>query len=351
MVDGSPQLLWNPVSRSKVRHFMRDIESLSIRFPDVTERQLEQIFWRGIHQELRLHLISRSLDPERNTLKNLAKYATREENVREAFKRKQKVSQSQNFNNGKFANGGQGQKTQTANNRSAPQRQTGNNTGNDRGKKSNKGNTDRKQRECTDNISKEERDRLRAEGRCFNCKAIGHESRNCPDRQTAKGPTLNAGSVNFAGIETHAKAARETNLRVGAVGISVEEPAREGQRFQDHTEDAQAYLVKLFESYYGYEAGDDERFTVIDYGDSFELTDWQRPNKPYMIGHVDLKIWDTVFMKSSPLQTKFLSNDIPAHSQMKARLTNSIRPSTGYGYALRSRWIVAHGHGLRPRSA
>ncbi|KAJ7917253.1 hypothetical protein B0H13DRAFT_2322505 [Mycena leptocephala] len=80
---------------SKVRDFMRDIEALAIRFPDVTERQLKQIFWRGIHQDLRLHLIGKGLDPERNTLKKLSKYTARQESVQEAFNREQRLAANQ----------------------------------------------------------------------------------------------------------------------------------------------------------------------------------------------------------------------------------------------------------------
>ncbi|KAI0702529.1 hypothetical protein BC835DRAFT_1303441 [Cytidiella melzeri] len=62
-----------------VRDFLRDIEKLATRFSDVTDRQLVQIFWKGIRMELRLHLIEKGKDPETTPLENLVKHASRKE--------------------------------------------------------------------------------------------------------------------------------------------------------------------------------------------------------------------------------------------------------------------------------
>ncbi|KAJ7752438.1 hypothetical protein DFH07DRAFT_941453 [Mycena maculata] len=74
-----------------------------------------------------------------------------------------------------------------------------------------------------------------------------------------------------------------------AAGIATDGPEMEGVRFQDHASDAGIYLIKLFESFYGVESGKEERFTVINYGDSFELTDWNKPETPYMVQRIDLE--------------------------------------------------------------
>ncbi|KAJ3475586.1 hypothetical protein NLI96_g11742 [Meripilus lineatus] len=47
------QLMGAQQGTSKVRDFIRDLETLAARFADITDMQLTQIFWGGIHQYLR----------------------------------------------------------------------------------------------------------------------------------------------------------------------------------------------------------------------------------------------------------------------------------------------------------
>ncbi|KAI0069500.1 hypothetical protein K474DRAFT_1610351, partial [Panus rudis PR-1116 ss-1] len=65
--------------KQRVRDFVRDLENLAERFPDVTQRQIIGIFWKGIHQYLRLYLIDKGFSPETTKLKRLVKYAARHE--------------------------------------------------------------------------------------------------------------------------------------------------------------------------------------------------------------------------------------------------------------------------------
>ncbi|KAJ7695211.1 hypothetical protein B0H17DRAFT_1131675 [Mycena rosella] len=136
------------------------------------------------------------------------------QNVQEAFNREQKLAgnhtQQRQWGQKKGAYEGQnnfkpGQGSSTAN--ANLENKSGSKQGSTSGKNSGKNDTKPKNGGHTNKLSKEERDRLRAEGRCFTCKDIGHESRNCPERQIAKGPTLKAGSVQFTGLERKAKAA------------------------------------------------------------------------------------------------------------------------------------------------
>ncbi|EPS99935.1 hypothetical protein FOMPIDRAFT_1050268 [Fomitopsis schrenkii] len=120
-------------------------------------------------------------------------------------------------------------------------------------------------------LSREERDRLRAEGKCFECKEAGHEARNCPQRKRAKAPHVQAGSVFFADIDRMAAEAQEADVHVGAVSITDTE-----------------YITALFRSHYGddeaMQAGmkPSDRFSVIPLGDRFEVTDWLRPEQPIL---------------------------------------------------------------------
>jgi hypothetical protein len=167
-------------------------------------------------------------------LKKLAKYTTRQENVLEAFKREQKTTektgQPKVFNGNKAYNASRtntGPSTQQAPAGTANKANNTSSTG-----PPNNGGNGTKKGKYTDRIIEEERDRLRAEGRRFTCKDVGHESRNCPERQTAKAPNLKAGSVKISEVENRGKAAREANLRVGAVGMTTEHET-EGVRYQD----------------------------------------------------------------------------------------------------------------------
>ena len=57
---------------------------MAIRFPDVLECEITQIFWLGLHQYLCLYLIERGLNPEHTALERLIRYAKWKEEVVDA---------------------------------------------------------------------------------------------------------------------------------------------------------------------------------------------------------------------------------------------------------------------------
>ncbi|TFK79116.1 hypothetical protein K466DRAFT_457148, partial [Polyporus arcularius HHB13444] len=65
--------------RETVRDFVRTIEHLTARFPDVTDMQLVHIFWEGIHLHIRVHLIKKGFNPETTKLSRLVKHMVRKE--------------------------------------------------------------------------------------------------------------------------------------------------------------------------------------------------------------------------------------------------------------------------------
>ncbi|KAJ3475862.1 hypothetical protein NLI96_g11550 [Meripilus lineatus] len=141
-------------------------------------------------------------------------------------------------------------------------------------------------------LTREERDCLRAEGRCFNYKDVGYKSRNCPKRKTAKASTVHAGSVRFDKLEQLAKQARYI-LNVSAIRIDSDEMLTD----LEDSENEQEYLStgkdnKLREliraiilSTHQIETEDlEERFQVIDLGNRFEVVDWEdRPSESCII--------------------------------------------------------------------
>ncbi|KAF7324030.1 DNA/RNA polymerase [Mycena kentingensis (nom. inval.)] len=295
---------------SKVRDFVRDIESLANRFRDITERHLQQIFWTGLRQHLRLHLIGEGHDPENSTLEQMAICAAREEKKKDAYELEQRLAgKPSNWayrdSYGGPINGWNGQ------NNGQNYRKTNSNWSRGRGQQSNSNNSNPhgsgaktetaapaknaqngkseggRKRERPPRMDKEKRDRLRAESRCFNCEEVGHESRNCPERKTAKAPKMGASAAKFKGAEARGTAARAANVRVSIIRvvdgqIKILESLAHGSKA-----DQEVHLVKLFELHYGADAGE-ERFSTIDYGDSIELTDWKSPEAPYMVRREDL---------------------------------------------------------------
>ena len=69
-----------------VRDFARELESLAMHFPDVTEREVSEILWHGMNTYLRAHLIGKGLGPERTPLEKLIKHAHRHEEAMDALK-------------------------------------------------------------------------------------------------------------------------------------------------------------------------------------------------------------------------------------------------------------------------
>ncbi|KAF8805780.1 hypothetical protein BYT27DRAFT_7103732 [Phlegmacium glaucopus] len=81
-------------------------------------------------------------------------------------------------------------------------------------------------------LSEKEMAELRASGKCFNCKEVGHMSRNCPDLQTVKGggarpPGVPSYSMDMTLVEDIA----DTNdvlesMPVGAISVRTAPEAR-----------------------------------------------------------------------------------------------------------------------------
>ncbi|KAJ7192489.1 hypothetical protein GGX14DRAFT_578056 [Mycena pura] len=218
---------------NSVRDFVREIEDLATRFPDVSERQIKQIFWDGLRKKLRIHLIGKGQDPEHTSLAKMVKYATRQEAVKEALRmvhnpvepgddsadsgsavssdyddamsdREDRDSYLEGASNAQEA----GLKSRTLS--------TTESVESDRQPEQSKAQPS--------HISQKEYEKLRREGRCFKCKARGHLSRDCNE--------ASEDSVDEQGVE--AKAAHfkdssgseelESDYASSCSSIDVEEP-------------------------------------------------------------------------------------------------------------------------------
>ena len=73
--------------KRNIRDFVRDVEKLASRFPDVNERTVIQTFWNGMHQDIRLRLIEWGVSTERTPLDEIVRKAMDLEARDEAYKR------------------------------------------------------------------------------------------------------------------------------------------------------------------------------------------------------------------------------------------------------------------------
>jgi len=64
-----------------VRDFLRELQRLGSRLADVTDKDIAQRFWKGVHGYIRIELAKKGKDSENTSLKKLAKRAIRYENA------------------------------------------------------------------------------------------------------------------------------------------------------------------------------------------------------------------------------------------------------------------------------
>ena len=328
--------------KTKVRDFVRDIQHLAARFPDVSDFQLAQIFWRGIHGYIRVYLIEKGLHPERTALDKMVKYAARREEAYLEARRDERAFEGQVPGRtwGRFANRATGPtpfQPQREQRDPRARRDPGDRQaqGPNRQPPSEHRRGDHKRGNQSKKLTKEERDKLRAKGRCFSCGEKGHESRNCDKRKTARAPNVGVGasSIRFANIERLAERARRADgVNIASVRVELPESsesysdaARAAQNLETegiwaraHTADCMEYLLTLLVSYFdpdearavGMEPEDrftirtnngeitDSAFLIIDHlapeesPDEFIVTRAQMDNPDWGIPDMIQEAWD-----------------------------------------------------------
>ena len=75
-------------------------------------------------------------------------------------------------------------------------------------------------------LSRAKLDELRAKGKCFNCRQIGHKQRNCPKLQSMKPPkqTVNTGSIRFAKMEKLVEQKEQANVYLRNITMTGSDP-------------------------------------------------------------------------------------------------------------------------------
>ncbi|KAJ6558849.1 hypothetical protein DFH09DRAFT_1317108 [Mycena vulgaris] len=297
--------------KKTVRDFAREIKSLAKRFPDVTERHLVQILWDGVDQYIRVKWLERGMSPEESTLEKLVKWALRFEKSKEALDHEKRDwnPKPEGRTWGRFKSRTRGNEPWTPPQEDKYEESAAKFNGKQTGKsgKTNQSSDKPAQNKpkgksgrTKDKLSPEEMDRMRAEDKCFTCGDVGHQSRNCPQKHQAKAPqtkvadrvysdSVRAGDSDpFQAEEIPADDLDElpdpATLEKGTDKIWLPAPASE----------VCSYIKKLWMTTYPPDEAiaegmvPEERFTVIEYGSGFEVTDWLKSEVPYMVTRENL---------------------------------------------------------------
>ncbi|QRW12654.1 Transposon Tf2-1 polyprotein [Ceratobasidium sp. AG-Ba] len=183
------------------RDFVCELRKYQKRVSDISEEQVAQRVWDGALPYLRVEWAKAGMNAEDNTVEELEETGVQfevAERIRrsEENRRKEKdrnTSRPDNRREWRPRNDGQGSDSHKKDNRPRPGPSGSNTSG-----PSNSYNKRDKPR--TPKLTKEQMDKYRAKGKCFLCSEVGHITKDCPKRNSAK-PTLSSSSINFAKLE------------------------------------------------------------------------------------------------------------------------------------------------------
>ncbi|KAJ7892509.1 hypothetical protein B0H14DRAFT_3684971 [Mycena olivaceomarginata] len=369
--------------KKTVRDFIRDIRSLAKRFPDVTERHLVQIFWDGADQYIRVKWLDRGMSPEESSLDKLVKWAMRFEKSKEALDKEQRDwrPKPEGRTWGRFKNRARGNEPWTPpddNDKETSDTSTGRKT--DKSAKNNQSagkwakdkqkEKSGKPKSFKPKWSPEEMDQMRAENKCFTCGEVGHQSRNCPDKHQAKAPKQKVSVgvarydyLNSLGLDDLAKAKDESSVHTDSVRVEDSDELPDPSTLDKGTDkvwlrapalEVCSYIKKLWMTAYPPDEAiaegmvPDERFTVIEYGSTFEVTDWLKSQDPAQtalppfraVNHIipiidDTKAKKEVYLRSGRWRIATGTNAIPMLILKKTSAKageETYCPATRYGW-------------------
>lgn len=183
------------------RDFARDVQTLAKCFPDVNKCQQVQIIWDGALQYIRLEWMKVSCSPESTSLQELIKRAIHFEaavliqckenssytvsRVNTVFNQVMPLRLTPNVRmqrNNSFVQG-----------KSITLSTSGNSFNNNKSMVLVINNRKR--------LTKTELNELCAQGKCFNCKQVRHDARNCSLQHNAPASRITSSAVNFAKLD------------------------------------------------------------------------------------------------------------------------------------------------------
>jgi len=208
--------------KTRVAEFIRDIEIMADRFPDVDERSIIGIFWWGMNQPIRAGIIEIGINQERSPLDKIVECAVRAEGeIREAsaqrnrdllgwgtFAHRNDEPRPNRWSNREGSSRRNGGREQVRANTVTPQQGESQQRASNRNREGNRKWFGRK-------ISRPIWDELRADGKCFQCERPGHLQRACPQLNTIHLPTATVGNVDIVRLGRLFRARNGADLQVG----------------------------------------------------------------------------------------------------------------------------------------
>ena len=243
---------WNNLTQGKrrVREYVREIEMISKKFPEMSERTLVLKFWDGLNPELREFMALMNTEPELDEISDIVEKAelaekARDERNREKGRRPEGDKQPPKREWTRFKNRTGGNRHFKPGNRdekpnpnksdkvrsnamspqNTPSQPSASGSRNQGGPKGKFNKQPRK-------LSREQLDALRAAGKCFNCRETGHEQRNCPKLNSMRPPrpAIGSGSISFAKMEELADRKEKADIYLGHVSLNGSDPIADESR-------------------------------------------------------------------------------------------------------------------------
>jgi len=220
----------------KVRDYIYELNELWVMIGETDERTQVHKLWFGLRKEIQHDLWREKLNPEISSLKDviaaaeiieIAQSVTSETNGKGRTKTSTAVRSAAATPDG-------GERAQRRSRRSSRREKKHNDpkSGKTDGQSKGKGKDRPKKAGSKPKLSKDEQERHKSEGLCFNCHRAGHFSRNCPDlnkvtlSSTGSNPpgvTSFGVNIDYATIEEQRESscATKANLSLGTISLAV----------------------------------------------------------------------------------------------------------------------------------
>lgn len=185
---------------TKFVDYLRLLKHYQRRLPDITVRHLCHKIWDTANRYIKVKWIEAGMDGEHTELQVLADAAERSEKAENVLWSND--CQNNGNCNSYQKNGNAHTSSQTkpsdkakkAETDSKPESSKAKNNGK---KKDGQHQKKDKSKENKPKMSKEERNQLRAEGKCFSCKEVGHTLKDCPSKNSAKTSGVYTAAIQF----------------------------------------------------------------------------------------------------------------------------------------------------------
>jgi hypothetical protein len=209
-----------------LRDFIRELNTIAERIPDISEPNVIQRLWDGAQPYLRSAWLRDGFDPELSTLAQLEESGNRFELAHRAAANEEKsssYSKNGSRNGTRSRNGIDPRRNDSgpsdrgnANPGSSQRSDSGKSKGRNNGQShyGNSGNSNGRSGPSTGprdseapRLSPKQRDELRAAGKCYLCKETGHLARDCPSKNRGKPTRLTSAAASIARLDSIAKEA------------------------------------------------------------------------------------------------------------------------------------------------